>query len=80
MARMDRMAQDTRILNQWLTVSEVADRLGVSATCVLANYIKGGEGQLRAVKRAGRWHVHTDDLREFRRLKRPHGTNLRYRN
>ena len=80
MAKMDRMiVKRAQQLEQWLEVSDVAHELGVSTTCVTANYIKGGEGDLRALKKNGRWRVHRDDLAAFRALERPHGTNRQYR-
>lgn len=79
MARMNRMALKQKLLEEWLEVAEVAAELNVTTTCVVANYIKGGQGALPAFKKNGRWRVHRDDLRAFKKLKRPHGLNVQYR-
>lgn len=47
---------------QLFTLAEVSDALGIT-TRSLKTYIKNG--QLRAVKLAGKWRISSDNLRAF---------------
>jgi excisionase family DNA binding protein len=66
------------IVGMYATVNEVASELGVTKQCIIANYI--GRGQLKGEKIGGIWLIDRKDLERFKKMERPHGQQLRFRN